>query len=84
MPDHLARWFSLTPKEAQLTAVIGHGRPLEEAAAELGISIGTARTHLKHTFMKLGVNSQVQLVALVRNVAFGHSVTQPRLQDNAK
>lgn len=71
-PTHLGAWFNLTPKEAQLTALISHGHTLEEAANLLDISRGTARTHLKHTFMKTGVNTQVQLVALTRTIAFSH------------
>ena len=80
-PGHLATWFGLTRREAQITALIGQGRTLDEAATELDISRGTANTHLKHVFMKVGVNTQVQLVALVRSVAFGRTATRPNKPD---
>jgi len=70
-PQFLVTWFDLTCKEAQLTAQIARGRPVEEAATDLGMALGTARTHMKHIFMKTGVSSQAQLVTLTRAVAFG-------------
>jgi DNA-binding CsgD family transcriptional regulator len=54
-----------TPSEARLALLICNGRGLREAAADMGITYGTARVYLKTVFEKLGVHSQSQLVSRV-------------------
>jgi DNA-binding CsgD family transcriptional regulator len=61
----LRAWFGLTQREAELTALLGGALSLEEAAAMLGMSSGTARAHLRHVFAKCGARSQAELVARV-------------------
>jgi DNA-binding CsgD family transcriptional regulator len=53
----------LTPAEERVVSRLEVGRSLREAAADLGISYETARTHVKHVMQKLGVRSQAALVA---------------------
>ncbi|TGE02452.1 helix-turn-helix transcriptional regulator [Methylobacterium nonmethylotrophicum] len=57
--------FGLTRAEAQLGAALARGGSLAEIAAELGISVTTARTHVARIFLKTGTKQQSQLVALV-------------------
>ncbi len=54
-----------THSEARLALLICDGRALREAAADMGITYGTARIYLKTVFEKLGVHSQAQLVSRV-------------------
>ena len=61
----LQGWFGLTRREAEVAAVLGDGLTVTEAAQSLGITRGTATTHQKHIYSKLGINSQVQLVHLM-------------------
>lgn len=63
-PDERFRRLGLTPAEARLAALIGAGRTPAEAARDLGISIGTARTTLSTVFAKLKVSRQPALVGL--------------------
>lgn len=63
--------YRLTPAEATIAAAIGGGRPLTDAAADLGISPLTARTHLKRVFDKTGVHRQAELVRLVAGLPQG-------------
>lgn len=63
--------YGLTPAEATIAAAIGGGRPLADAAANLGISPLTARTHLKRVFDKTGVHRQAELVRLVAGLPRG-------------
>jgi DNA-binding CsgD family transcriptional regulator len=63
--------FGFTEREAELAALVASGRPLQDAADRLGISVATARTHLRHIFLKAGIESQNELVALVAASAFG-------------
>jgi DNA-binding CsgD family transcriptional regulator/PAS domain-containing protein len=63
--ERLQRVYGLTPAEARLAALLARGRRLRTVAAELGISVETARTHLKHIFSKTTSASQVDLVRLL-------------------
>jgi DNA-binding CsgD family transcriptional regulator len=67
----LRRLYRLTPAEARLAARIGQGEALADAAAALGISVGTARIHLKRIFGKTGTSRQAQLVQLIWGSAAG-------------
>jgi DNA-binding CsgD family transcriptional regulator len=61
----LQQAFALTPAEARLSACLGRGQTLEQAAKELKITYATARSELKGVFVKLGVSRQSELVALL-------------------
>lgn len=57
--------FGLTPAEARVAVLIGSGLSGPEAAALLGISPATVKTHLKQCFEKCGVHSQVALARVL-------------------
>ncbi|MER5862636.1 LuxR C-terminal-related transcriptional regulator [Kitasatospora sp. NPDC002040] len=59
----------LTPREAQALALLATGLDTGEIAAQLGISPGTARTHLHRAMRKLGVRSRAEAVALTAPAA---------------
>lgn len=61
----LRRLYELTPAEARLAALLAQGSRLEEAAADLGVSLNTVRTHLKRIFSKTGTDRQAELVRLI-------------------
>jgi len=61
----LQRVHGLTPAEASLASVMMQGCPVEEAADRLGVSVNTAKTHLKRVFAKTGVTRQAELVYLL-------------------
>jgi DNA-binding CsgD family transcriptional regulator len=63
----LRELYGLTPAEARLAGLLAEGRVLKSAAAELGITLQTARTHLKRIFGKTGAANQAQLVRLLLN-----------------
>lgn len=68
--ESVRRLFGLTEKEAQLALSLANGRTIQEAADELGMSINTARTHLRSIFTKTGIYRQTELVrTLLRSVA---------------
>jgi len=60
--------YGLTRAEAQVGGALARGGCLAEIAAELGISVTTARTHVARIFLKTGTKQQSQLVALVAAV----------------
>ena len=61
----LAKLYALTHSEAELVRLLALGLSLEEAASKRGVSMNTARSHLKHAFAKTGTSRQGELVRLV-------------------
>jgi DNA-binding CsgD family transcriptional regulator len=70
-PVCLRNAFGLSEREAALAAMLGTGRPIAAAARRLQMSLATARTHLRHIFLMVGIESQNELVARVAASAFG-------------
>jgi DNA-binding CsgD family transcriptional regulator len=64
-PEQLAVAFGLTPAESRLLRVLLQGHGLTEAAARLGKSVNTAKTHVRGLFDKLGCSGQADLVRTV-------------------
>ncbi len=61
----LASAHSLTPREAEVAVLLAKGRSLPFVQDELFISAGTAQTHARHIYKKLGVHSRQELIDLV-------------------
>lgn len=77
-PDVLCQMYLLTPSEARLACRLAAGDTVEHAAEHLGISSNTARTHLKHIFMKTDTSRQSHLVLLlVQHTADPSSIVSP-------
>jgi DNA-binding CsgD family transcriptional regulator len=66
--DALAIACELTAAERKLTRLLAGGCGLTRAAASLGVSVSTARTHLKAIFAKTNTHSQAELAALFAGV----------------
>ncbi|MGH0032919.1 MAG: helix-turn-helix transcriptional regulator [Myxococcota bacterium] len=64
-PEVLGAVYSLTHSEAELVRLLAQGLSLEEAADARGVSMNTARSHLKRAFAKTGTSRQGELVRLV-------------------
>ncbi len=62
---HLAQLFGLTPREVSVLILLLQQKTIDEAAATLGISDATARTHLKNLMTKTGSNRQAELIQTV-------------------
>ncbi|WP_038247184.1 alpha/beta fold hydrolase [Ghiorsea bivora] len=62
----LQKHFGLTAAETHLTKTLTNGcHNLVEAADTIGISVHTARTHMKRIFAKTQCSSQVELVKMI-------------------
>ena len=68
-PEALKVLYDLTAMEARLATALAAGHSLETAAAALQMGIGTARSHLKHVFLKMQVNRQQDLVRLLSSLS---------------
>ena len=63
--EALRALYGLTQAEARLTCGLLKGERLEDYAERSGISMNTARTHLKSVFAKTDTNRQAELVRLL-------------------
>ena len=64
-PSLVQAVLGLTPTEAEIALLLAEGRTVRQIAAETGRGYSTVRTHLKHTFAKLGVTRQFEVVQAV-------------------
>jgi DNA-binding CsgD family transcriptional regulator len=60
--DNAAQVYGLSPAQRKLALAIADGRSPADYAARAGVSLNTAKTHLKRLFEKTGVSSQPALV----------------------
>jgi DNA-binding CsgD family transcriptional regulator len=63
--ETLKALYGLTAAEAHLAQRLLRGERLEECARHAGISVNTARTHLKAVFAKTDTNRQTDLIRLL-------------------
>lgn len=61
----LADDHGLTARESEILLLIARGRHLSQIAGELNISNNTVKTHTRHIYAKLAVNSRRALMALL-------------------
>ena len=61
----LTRLYGLTATESEVAGELLAGRTPEELSAQLGISIHTARTHVKRILAKTGTRRQSELLRLL-------------------
>lgn len=66
--DAMSAMFDLTAAEARVFSHIAAGTTLSETASRLGVSPGTAKTHLLRVFLKTGTHRQAELVRLAASL----------------
>jgi DNA-binding CsgD family transcriptional regulator/PAS domain-containing protein len=64
-PEILQNLFAFTRAEASVASLLAEGLSVEDTARTLGISIHTARSHVRSLFSKTGVSRQTELVLLI-------------------
>ena len=64
--ERVASKAGLTPREAQVFALLAQGRSRVFIQEELGLSDSTIKAHTSHVYQKLGVHSKQELISLVR------------------
>lgn len=67
-PEQLRGLFELTQKEAALAVILMLGHSLQDYMARQQVSYETARSHLRHIFLKTATARQGELVALLNRV----------------
>jgi DNA-binding NarL/FixJ family response regulator len=61
-PEARPPHHGLTPREAEIVALIGAGLQIKQVAAELGISISSVNTYRGRIFRKMGLSSNAALI----------------------
>lgn len=63
--EAIAEKFSLTPREAEVFAMLARGRDRAYIEEALVVSRNTVKAHVKHVYAKLGIHSHQELIDLV-------------------
>lgn len=63
--EQLGQLFDLAPSEARLALALSRGMTIAEAAADLGLTVESARTYSKRIYAKTGARGQADLVRFV-------------------
>jgi DNA-binding CsgD family transcriptional regulator len=66
--SELSSVFGLSEREAELGEWFSKGMRLEQIAPKMGVSVNTARMHLRHVFLKTGCCSQAELAGVIARV----------------
>ena len=61
----LSQRYGLSPRESEVAALLAKGRSLPFIQGELYISAGTAQTHARHIYKKLGVHSRPEFLDVI-------------------
>jgi DNA-binding CsgD family transcriptional regulator len=77
----VGRIFKLTPAEMRLLKLLVAGARLTEAAAALGITQATAKTHCSRIFSKAGVSRFVDLMNMIGQLTPPTCRAQGRLSE---
>ena len=72
------RLFKLSVKESEFAELFSQGQRIETVAQRMGISLNTARLHLRHVFAKTGCCSQVELTRMLSRAAWAISIAHKR------
>lgn len=64
-PQRIIELFDVTNQEARIASLLAAGVRLDEASAQMGISIGTGRFHLKNLLGKTATSRQAELSQLI-------------------
>jgi DNA-binding CsgD family transcriptional regulator/tetratricopeptide (TPR) repeat protein len=71
--DSLEGLHGLTPREAEVLALVARGYTNREIAAELVISVRTAGVHVSHILRKLGAPNRLEAAAIAHRLAPPHA-----------
>jgi DNA-binding NarL/FixJ family response regulator len=69
---------TLTPREAEIAALMAEGRTNAEIAATLGVSVFTIKNHVSNVLMKLHVHSHTEAAAFLLTSERSHSKSRSR------
>jgi DNA-binding CsgD family transcriptional regulator len=69
-PVILSQALGITHAQAHVASLLSSGLSIDEIAVERGISVETARNHIKSVFARTGTSRQGELIALIARLHF--------------
>lgn len=66
--DRRGHGVRLTPREREVLRLMREGRDVKTIAADLAVSVHTARSHIKKLLAKLGAHTQLEAVAIANRL----------------
>lgn len=66
---NIAAAHDLTPREEEVLELLARGRSASYIQKELFISLGTAKTHIRHIYRKLDIHSKQELLDLMEKAS---------------
>jgi DNA-binding NarL/FixJ family response regulator len=70
-PTMVRARLGLTHREAQVALLIAQGRRNGDIAAELGVTLATAKRHTEHILQKLGVQNRTAIAGAIHRLMGG-------------
>lgn len=64
--DDMAKQYNLTLREKELLQYVYQGKSSPEIAGLLNISANTVKRHLSNMYAKIGINSRIELIHMIR------------------
>lgn len=61
----IAARFGLSQRETDVLFLLAKGRTIAFIADDLGVSFNTAKSHIRHVYVKIGVHTKSELLDLV-------------------
>lgn len=69
----IQRWWTLSPREQQVVAMVCQNYSTHEMAAQMVVSTNTIKAHIRHALAKFEVHSRDELRLLLADFDFGRS-----------
>ena len=63
--DSLAARYGLSPRERDVLYLLARGRSIDYIAQDLSISFNTAKSHIRHIYVKADIHSRQELLDLM-------------------
>lgn len=67
----MAEEYGLTKRELEVVDLLSKGRSLPYISNEIGVALGTAQTHTRHIYEKVGVHNRQELIDFVEGLRRG-------------
>ncbi len=64
----VANSYGLSPRERDVLFLLAKGRTIGFIADDLGVSFNTAKSHIRHVYVKAGVHTRQELIDLIENI----------------
>ena len=67
----VAEAYGLSQRERDVLFLLAKGRTISYIADELSVSFNTAKSHIRHVYVKTGVHTRQELLSLIEGIELG-------------